>query len=51
MSGQIFDVLGALVVVALVTTVVSHPQSARVVTAFGGAFQNSLLASQGIRPR
>jgi hypothetical protein len=44
------DVLGALVLVALVTTIVSHPRSANVVTAGGKAFTNSLLAAQGIRP-
>jgi preprotein translocase subunit SecG len=48
---QVADVLGAIVVVALVTTLVSHPQTAGVVTSFGGAFSNSLLAAQGIRPR
>ena len=47
---DIADVFGALVVVALVTTIVAHPQSANVVRAFGGSFSNSLLAAQGMRP-
>lgn len=47
---QVADVLGALVVVALVTTIVSHPQSANVITAGGRAFTGSLLAAQGMRP-
>ena len=41
------NVLGAIVTVALVTTVVSHPQSAQVVRAFGDAFAGSLRAAQG----
>jgi hypothetical protein len=38
---------GAIVTVALVTTIVSHPQSAGVLTAFGNAFSNALRAAQG----
>ena len=44
---QIVDVLGAIVTVALVTTLVSHPGTAGVVTSFGNAFQGSIRASQG----
>jgi hypothetical protein len=43
-SSKIVEVLGAI---ALVTTLVSHPQTARVVTSFGNAFANSLRAAQG----
>lgn len=43
----IVNVLGAIVTVALVTTVVSHPQSAQVIRAFGDAFAGSLRAAQG----
>jgi len=46
---KIFDVMGAIVVVALVTTIVAHPQSANVIRAFGGAFSGSLRAAQGMR--
>lgn len=46
-QSKVVDVLGAIVTVALVTTIVSHPQTARVVTAFGNAFANSLRAAQG----
>lgn len=46
---KIVDVMGMIVGVALVTTIVAHPQSANVIKAFGGAFSSSVLASQGIR--
>jgi hypothetical protein len=46
---KIVDVLGMIVGVALVTTIVAHPQTANVVKSFGGAFSSSILASQGIR--
>jgi hypothetical protein len=35
---QVFDVLGAIVVVAGITAIVSHPQSAAVIRAIGAAF-------------
>lgn len=41
------NVLGAIVTVALVTTVVSNPSSAQVIRAFGDAFSGSLRAAQG----
>lgn len=37
MSG-IVDVFGAIVTVALITTIVAHPQSAGVIRAIGDAF-------------
>lgn len=46
---KIVDVMGLIVGVALVTTVVAHPQSANVIKSFGSAFSSSILASQGIR--
>ncbi len=46
---KIVDVMGLIVGVALVTTVVAHPQSANVIKSFGSAFSSSVLASQGIR--
>lgn len=44
---QITDVMGAIVMVALVTTIVAHPETAKVINAFGGAFSGSLKAAQG----
>lgn len=50
MSGdRLFNVLGAIVTVALVTTIVSRPQSARVIRAMGDAFANSIGAALGRR--
>lgn len=46
---QIADIAGAIVVVALVTTLVSHPHTAKVFKAAGHAFSESLLAAQGKR--
>jgi hypothetical protein len=43
----IFDVMGALVGVALVTTLVAHPNTAGDITAAGNAFIGSLKAAQG----
>lgn len=45
---KIVDVMGLIVGVALVTTIVAHPQSANVVKAFGSSFSSSILAAQGI---
>jgi hypothetical protein len=44
---KIVDVMGMIVGVALVTTIVAHPQSANVVKAFGGAFSSSITAATG----
>lgn len=44
---RVFNVLGAIVTVALVTTVVSRPQSARVIKAMGDAFAGSISAALG----
>lgn len=43
----IFGVASALVTVALVTTIVSHPESAKVVKAIGDGFSGALRAAQG----
>lgn len=43
----IVGVLSAIVTVALVTTVVSHPESAKVVKALGDGFSGALRAAQG----
>ena len=44
---QIADVFGAIVVVALATTLVSHKGTASVITATGDSFAKSLRAAQG----
>ncbi len=48
MSGdRLFNVIGSLVTVALVTTIVSRPQSAQVIRAMGSAFAGSIRAAMG----
>lgn len=44
---KIFNVLGAIVTVALVTTIVSRPTSAQVIKAMGDAFSGSIRAALG----
>lgn len=44
---QLADIAGAIVMVALVTTIVAHPETAKVINAFGNAFSGSLKAAQG----
>jgi hypothetical protein len=44
---RIVDVLGMIVGVAMVTTLVAHPNTANVVRSFGSAFSSSILAAQG----
>lgn len=44
---KVADILGAIITVALVTTVVSRPNSVRVVQALGGAFTGSIKAAMG----
>lgn len=46
-SDQIFALLAAIVAVALVTTIVSRPNSVGVINATGGAFSGSLRAALG----
>jgi len=49
MTGHdIINVLGALVGVALVTTLVAHPNTANDITAAGNAFIGALKAAQGV---
>lgn len=43
----IFNVASSLVMVAMVTTIVSHKDTAAIVKAIGSAFNGSLLAAQG----
>ena len=42
-----FNLLGAIVLVTLVTTLVAHKNTANVVKAFGGAFNSSLKTASG----
>lgn len=44
---KLMSIGSAIVAVALVTTIVSHPQSAKVISAVGGAFSGSLRAAMG----
>lgn len=44
---KLFNIAGAIVTVALVTTVVSHSGSAGVINAIGNAFSGSIRASMG----
>lgn len=46
-TNNIFNVLGAIVTVALVTTIVANPGSAGVIRAMGEAFSGSIRASLG----
>jgi hypothetical protein len=47
MGDKLFNVLGAIVTVALVTTIVSRPTSATVIRAMGDAFSGSITAALG----
>lgn len=44
---SITNILGAIVTVALVTTIVASPNTAAVIRAFGDSFSGSLRASMG----
>lgn len=47
MGDKIFNLLGAIVTVALVMTIVSRPNSATVIKALGNAFTGSIKAATG----
>jgi hypothetical protein len=47
MGEGLFNVAGAIVTVALVTTIVSRPTSAQVITAMGNAFSGAIRAALG----
>lgn len=47
MGDRLFNVLGAIVTVALVTTIVSRNSSATVIKAMGNAFSGSIRAALG----
>lgn len=44
---RIADIFAGLTMVALVTTIVSHRNTARVITAVGGAYANAVTAAMG----
>lgn len=44
---KLFNLLGAIVTVALVTTIVSRPNSATVIRSMGDAFSGSIRAAMG----
>ncbi len=47
MGDKAFNVVGSIVTVALVTTIVARPNSARVIRAMGDAFAGSIRAALG----
>lgn len=47
MGARFLDILGSIVTVALVTTIVSHPESSNVVKAFGDTFAGAIRAAMG----
>lgn len=46
-ANNVFDILGGIVLVALVTTIVSNKNTAAQVTAAGNAFSGALAAAMG----
>lgn len=47
MGDKLFNVLGAIVTVALVTAVTTNPNSSRVIKGLGDAFSGSIRAALG----
>lgn len=47
MGDRLFNIMGAIVTVALVTTIVSRPSSAQVIRSMGDAFSGSIRAALG----
>lgn len=48
MADQFFNVVGSIVTVALVAVVVSSPNMARIIQAFGNAFAGAINAAQRV---
>lgn len=42
-----FDIAGLIVIGAIITTIVAHPQTKGIINSFGVAFDNSLVAAEG----
>jgi len=47
MGDRLFNLLGAIVTVALVTTIVMRPASASIINAIGSAFTGAIKAATG----
>lgn len=45
MGDKFFNIVGAIVTVALVTTIVARPNSAKIITAMGSAFSSAIKAA------
>lgn len=45
--GQLFNIMAAIVGVASTTVIVSSPNTAQIIQAFGSAFASSLKAAMG----
>lgn len=46
-TGQVIGIFGGIVTVALAFVLVSHTQTANIITAFGNAFSGGLRAAVG----
>lgn len=46
-TNSLFDVMGGIVLVALATTIVTSPNTAKQITAAGGAFSNVIASALG----
>jgi hypothetical protein len=46
-ADKLLSIGSSIVMVALVTTIVIHPESSKVITAVGAAFSGSLRAAMG----
>lgn len=46
-ADKLVNIGSAIVTVALVTTIVSHPQSAKIIRSVGDAFSSTLRAAMG----
>jgi uncharacterized membrane protein len=45
--GRIFDIAGMIVVLAIITTLVAHTETKKVISAIGDAFAGSLRVAMG----
>jgi uncharacterized membrane protein len=45
--GRIFDIAGMIVVLAIITTLVAHAETKRIISAIGDAFSGSLRVAMG----
>ena len=47
MAGSVADIFGGILLIGLVTTIVAHPATASIISAFGTAFTGSLGTAEG----